>query len=343
MAARVLAALAGHAPAVAAVGHVPAARGRRRRTSEGLARLRRATAVRDRSTATRGQAGTADRALQATAAPVAVADARTTPPPAPGDSLGIASAPNLRDVGGYEAADGRRVRRGLVYRGGQLLALAADEFDRVVALGLRRVFDLRTPVEARRGPTILPRDAERVTLDVLADEDPAGGGRFQALMSDPTAANAAMANGAIDAFYLETYRNFITMPSARRSYGEVCRSLCQPEHRPALVHCTSGKDRTGWAVAALLTLLGVPRAAVVADYLRSNEHTEAQNGRLIDRLVASGLDRPHAVALFSVKAEWLDAAFDEMARRYGNIEGYFSDGLGIEPATRAALKTTFLS
>jgi len=272
----------------------------------------------------------------------AVAERVTPAPPAPGDTLGIASAPNLRDIGGYPTASGATVRRGLVYRGGQLLAMPPDEFDRVVALGLRRVFDLRTPVEIRRGPTVLPEGVERIALDVLADEDPGGGGRFQALMSDPKAANEAMAAGAVDAFYLETYRNFVTMPSARAAYGEILRSLARPERRPALIHCTSGKDRTGWVVAALLTLLGVPRDLVTADYLRSNDHTLAQNGRLIDGLVAMGLDRPHAVELFSVKAEWLDAGFTEVSRRFGTIERYATDALGVDKDAQAALKAAFL-
>jgi hypothetical protein len=97
-------------------------------------------------------------------------------------------------------------------------------------------------------------------------------------------------------------------------------------------HCTTGKDRTGWAAAALLTLLGVPKETVMADYMRTNDYTLPQFKHAIDDFVAAGGDRAIAVAVFGVKPEYLDASFDEMQKQYGTIEGYFSEALGIDAA-----------
>jgi len=47
-----------------------------------------------------------------------------------------------------------------------------------------------------------------------------------------------------------------------------------------------GKDRTGWAVAALLTLLDVPNETVMEDYLRSNDYILPLCKQVIDAFVA---------------------------------------------------------
>lgn len=62
------------------------------------------------------------------------------------------------------------------------------------------------------------------------------------------------------------------MPNAKKSHRGLFVSLGKPDQLPSLYHCATGKDRTGWASAALLTLLGVPKDKVMEDFLRSNEH-----------------------------------------------------------------------
>jgi protein-tyrosine phosphatase len=71
---------------------------------------------------------------------------------------------------------------------------------------------------------------------------------------------------------VKTYRQFITLPSAKASFRELFTELGEEKQLPSLFHCTTGKDRTAWASAALLTLLGVPENQVYADYLRSNDY-----------------------------------------------------------------------
>lgn len=89
-------------------------------------------------------------------------------------------------------------------------------------------------------------------------------------------------------------------------------ALGDPKQLPAVFHCTTGKDRTGWAAAALLTLLGVPRHQVYADYLRSNDYIIPAYQKHIDAFVAAGGEKSIALAILGVRTEYLDAAFDEM-------------------------------
>ena len=81
----------------------------------------------------------------------------------------------------------------------------------------------------------------------------------------------------------------------------------------------------GWAAAAFLTLLGVPKETVKQDYLRSNDNILPMYDSLIKQFVANGGNPSIPQAVLGVKEEYLNAAFDEVNTKYGNIENYFSN------------------
>ena len=111
---------------------------------------------------------------------------------------------------------------------------------------------------------------------------------------------------------------------------------------PALFHCTTGKDRTGWAAAALLTLLGVPEETIMEDYMRSNDYVIPMYQEAIDKFVEGGGEKDIPMTLLGVKEKFLEAAYDEMETKYGTIENYFSEALGIDAAQQKALRDLFL-
>ncbi|NCA83371.1 MAG: tyrosine-protein phosphatase [Opitutae bacterium] len=279
-------------------------------------------------------------------ADVVPASAASLPHLEPGQSMGVAlgipAAPNFRDVGGYVTVDGLTVARGLVYRSGVFYPMSPEAMKQLEPAGLKNVYDLRTAAEIQVKPDQIPPGAQRTHLNVLADSATAAPAHLDALMVEPMKANAELGEGRIEAQFIEGYREFIHLPSARESYRVLFTSLADSRNLPAVFHCTGGKDRTGWASAALLTLLGVPRETVMQDYLRSNDYVLPQQAAVIDRFVAGGGSRNIPVAIFGVQAEYLEAAFDEMETRYGGIEAYFSEGLGIDVATQTKLRNLFL-
>jgi len=256
----------------------------------------------------------------------------------PGQNLGIASVPNLRDVGGYRTHDGKVVRRGVVYRSSQLSGIGLEDLERIAALGLKCDFDLRTAQEAAALPDELPAGIERVALNVFADAGDADPALLETLLQNPAEANAAFGSGRMDAMLERAYRSFVSLPSATQAFGQLFASLADPTRLPALFHCTTGKDRTGWAAAVLLTLLGVPKETVMEDYLRSNDYTLPHYQPVIDRFVAAGGEPAIVAALFGVKPAYLEAAFGEVRQRHGSFERYLPDGLGIDDATERALR-----
>lgn len=266
--------------------------------------------------------------------------AQTVEPP--GTSLGIASVPNLRDMGGYATADGSVVRRGVVYRANQLNPISADDMKKIADLGLKNDFDLRTAEERAAKPDELPPGVKNVWLDVLADAQGVSAAEVEKILGNPQKANEALGGGKAAAAMTTTYREFITLPSANAGFRQLFLDLGEPDQLPSLFHCTTGKDRTGWAAAALLTLLGVPKDEAFEDYLRSNEYILPAYKTYIDRFVAAGGDPSIPHEILGVKAEYLQASFDEVQARYGSIENYFAKGLGIDAAGQQKLRDRFL-
>ena len=259
-----------------------------------------------------------------------------------GIALGITAVPNLRDVGGYETRDGATVARGIAYRSDTFNSMSTEDVEKLERLALKSDYDLRTTSEVKAKPDQVPPGVQYHLLNVLADAKSAAPAQLEALLHEPKKANVQLGDGKIEALFIEGYREFVSLSSARKSYRTLFLSLADQQMAPGVFHCTTGKDRTGWAAAALLTLLGVPKQTVMADFMRSNEYTLPQFQRAIDGFVAGGGERDSPVAIFGVKEEYLEASFDEMQRRYGTIEKYFSEALGIDAAGQKALRDLFL-
>lgn len=262
--------------------------------------------------------------------------------PEPGHSLGIASVPNLRDMGGYKTSNGATIAKGLVYRANQLFNVSADDMLKLEKLNLKNVFDLRTAAEKNPAPDELPAGVNNVWLDVLADVPSSGPANLNALLTDPKKANIELGDGKVEALFKKAYRDCISLPSAKTGYRELFLALGDKNQVPALFHCATGKDRTGWAAAAFLTLLGVPREVVMQDYLRSNEYILPMYDTLIQKFVAAGGSQSIPKSIFGVKEEYLNAAFDEVQTKYGSIEKYFSEGLGISVDQQNAMRKLYL-
>jgi protein-tyrosine phosphatase len=256
--------------------------------------------------------------------------------------LGIASVPNLRDLGGYETNDGATVVHGLVYRSNQLAAISPEDMEKIAKLGLKNDYDLRTEAERTPLPDELPPGVNNIWLDVLKDASGSAPTNLLALLQNPEEGNKELGDGKIEAIFVKSYRDFVSLSSAKTAYHELFTSLADQNKLPALFHCTTGKDRTGWAAAALLTLLDVPKETVMRDYLRSNDYILPLYKEVIDAFVDGGGAASIPQAIFGVKVEYLEASFDEMQTKYGSIENYFSEALGIDDNTQKTLRDMYL-
>jgi protein-tyrosine phosphatase len=256
--------------------------------------------------------------------------------------LEIVTLPNLRDVGGHATRDGGRVRTGLLYRSTDLSRIDAPGAAALARLGIRTVYDLRSAGERTARPDRLPPSSAYVVADVLRDSPGMTPTEFAKLFENPAAAAKALGGGRSAMFFVDAYREFVRLDTARAGYRLLFSDLAGGASMPALVHCTTGKDRTGWAAAALLTLLGVPDEVVMEDYLLSGPLLLPVVRPLVEAFEAGGGDPELLWPLVGVRPEYLGAALDEVSRLFGSIECYFAEGLGLDTAARAELRARFV-
>jgi protein-tyrosine phosphatase len=252
--------------------------------------------------------------------------------------LHLATAPNFRDIGGYRTADGHWVKPGLIFRSDQLNRLNDRDLAAIDALGPSLVVDLRTQSERTREPDRIPPRGRSLVLDVAGDASGSLGG-------DMRKAEAAIASGRGAEMLVSANRDFVTMPSARAAYSALLRHLIDGGQETLIYHCTAGKDRTGWATAIILSLLGVPRDTVMADYLKSNAYLQAKNEATMKALAASGagINPAYLEPVLTVRPEYLQSAFAEVDRTYGSMQAYAREGLGLSHLDIAVLRRKYLS
>lgn len=262
---------------------------------------------------------------------------------APGTLIEVASVPNLRDLGGYATGSGRMVRHGVLFRSTALARLSDDDLAAVEALGLRTIFDLRTEPEREARPNRLPDGATLVVCDVMGDREDATPAQLGALLDDPARAKELIGDGKSEEFMRAAYRQIVTTQTAHAAYGQLFSSLLDDAVPPALFHCTTGKDRTGWAAAATLLLLGVRADDVMHDYLLTNRYLLPALKFVFDRFETAGGDPELLRPFLGVDASYLQTGLDEVAAEFGTIESYFSGALGIDADAQAELRARLTS
>ena len=241
----------------------------------------------------------------------------------PARHLNLEGASNFRDLGGYRTSDGRMVRWRQIFRSNHLGHLTAADTDIVRAVGLRSAFDLR----GREERTAAACGLEEITVHPLPIEP-----TVVAALRARLAAGSLSSNDARE-IMRESYRSYVRHNT--HSFRALFAHLLQ-DHAPLVIHCTAGKDRTGFACALVLHALGVPDDVIAEDYLLTN--------RLYRRDAASGTDLPEDVreAIGSVEASYLAAAFEAIHADYGGLDFYLKDGLGLGESERANLKDRYL-
>ena len=226
---------------------------------------------------------------------------------------------NFRDIGGYQAADGRRVRRGMIFRSGTMADLTEADVARLTRLGIVCICDLRTTSERTKHPTNW-HDATKVRM-LTQDYDHSEGSLASLTRGDGAAVRSRM---------VSLYRTL--HEEQRASYAALFARLIEGEV-PLLFNCAAGKDRTGIAAALILTALGVPRATVIEDYALSDHFAEPLFA-LLCRNPRYGLDAesPRETWLPMTRAypEYIETMLDTLAERHGSIEGYLAEQLGVD-------------
>jgi protein-tyrosine phosphatase len=223
---------------------------------------------------------------------------------------------NFRDCGGGATIDGRRMRTGRLYRSGTLDDARNDDLRTVQSIGLKTIVDLRAPREKKKE---LPRLDGVRRIDVPIELENRVREKIQPLMTQRGAV------GEVVDILKQMYRDLAdeTWPQA----GELFKVLLNADAYPALIHCRAGKDRTGFMCALVEHALGLERAAIFHDYCETNNHFGLVTPRMerMMKIFSFGrLQMENVRASLSARAEYLQAAFDQIDQRHGGMTAYLA-------------------
>lgn len=257
--------------------------------------------------------------------------ARPTTTSAPAGEAGLHSTPrrpsplaNLRDLGGI-AVDGGVTRHDVLWRSDDVALATPEQVADLLAKGLRTVVDLRSHEEVAavgRGP-LGGSDVEHHHVCLLPR-----GGTPSGLVAQLT--SAMLTSAEMGRWYAQ-----VLLAGAPLLAGAVRVLADSPG--VALFHCAAGKDRTGILAACVLSLVGAPRDAVVADYAATGPRMPA----VLARLGRPDVPEPAAVLLEAAPATMTEM-LDVLDHEHGGIPAVLH-AAGLRPETRERLRTRLVA
>ncbi len=231
--------------------------------------------------------------------------------------LRLEVAHNVRHLGGYETADGKRTNAFAVRSAG-LHRLTPAGLGTLADAGVEVIVDLRSRVERERDATPAP--------------EPFGIRRVEAAVFEQDASPAGL--GENFAGFAPVYRSMLEI--GKPAYRTLFTTMAET-HGTVLFHCAAGKDRTGLAAALLLELLEVADETIVADYALSERLLAPQFEAWLPKMRERGIDERRARALMASEPEVMRDTLAHIRERYGSGEGYLRE-LGLTPGLLQSLR-----
>ena len=258
--------------------------------------------------------------------------------PVPGTQLDFAGGTNFRELGGYEADEGKHVKWGQIWRGIPTCKLTGEaDRAKLDALGLRLILDLRSVEEAKKEPDYVPDGARLVQICGLCAED----GHEIAFAPGDIDRLMASAPEGYDAPRV-MYRWMLT---GNKAFKELFRAL-EAGETPILFHCSAGKDRTGVAAMLILLALGASDETICADYAQTNvcrrAEIEAVMQEHADEIAADPSCRNHYYRMAGVEPELAPFVLRTIRAKYGSAENYLEKEYGLTPARLMRLRRMYL-
>lgn len=240
---------------------------------------------------------------------------------------------NFRDYGGYVGAHGP-LRRNVLFRSGQLSRATEADLERLAALGLGQVVDLRRASERARQPDRLPKGwSGTVLASDLGGEGDAP--HIQFLKTQELTEDSGRR------YMGQTYERMPFDPAHVSLFRSYFTALATGEGA-CLIHCAAGKDRTGLLAALTHAALGVSEADIMADYLATNmavdlEGRAAEFAVSLERWTGKPVAHGAVVAFLGVEPDFLHSAFRAIEQHSGSVDAYLEQVLGVDAPAREAI------
>lgn len=245
--------------------------------------------------------------------------------------LPLNGAINFRDMGGLETNDGRKVKKGILFRAAELTGLTKEDMRFLESLNIRCIFDYRRQGEAERKP------------------DPAIGQAFNervSVMTEDNITTYIFKDDADKEYYSQFteerfFRIYSEMPVQNTSYRRLMGLLKKPEENlPLIHHCTGGRDRTGVGAMIIQMTLGIPYEIALEDYLLSNQTLEEYHNKIFDKTAKFFTEEEHMrfKNAFPLRADYLHSAYNVIHQTYGDFGTYIMEEFGITNEIRTKIQ-----
>ena len=260
---------------------------------------------------------------------------------------------NKRDLGGYVAQDGRKVRSGMLLRSAHLADATDADIAYLKSLPVTLVVDFRTEVDLKGKPNRdipgaryvnLPVDASGNAAATATEEEKkkvTGRKKFEVKKIIMFAAF----NDKAKVIAREMYPTLLFDPECQQQFARFLHLVVDMENGTILYHCTQGKDRTGIASALLLAALGADRDTIVADFDATNK-TYEKDVRKYSRRVRfwGGKEEEIAVvkAFLGCNTDNFIKALDAVDSKYGSMEAYLKGPMGLTDEDILILRDRYL-
>lgn len=263
----------------------------------------------------------------------------------------LTGAPNARDLGGIETANGRRIKPNRLIRSGMLARLTDEDVEYLKSAGLKTIVDFRTSAERVQKPDRQIDNVEYIVCPMLEDKTD-GITRDKPESEDEEAqrtlkmARRLMEHDPDGVRQMRSlYPILVTLDHSLEHYRRFFEILLKHEDGALLYHCTMGKDRVGTATALLLTALGVPREGIVADYMITRERCAPGTQRLLNNCRKFTDDEAvleFVYRLDTVQEDFIAATFETIDEVHGGMDRFLRDKMGLDAAAIERLKALYL-
>lgn len=235
---------------------------------------------------------------------------------------------NARDLGGFPTADGKTTRFGVFVRSEAPVDLPEGDLDYLRAYGVTASVDLRSTGEVRSRPSDLAQAMPYYHRPLFNEAAMAGS------MKHPP---KQIGWGA----------QYISMAEESRAWARDVLTIAAENPGALLYHCTTGKDRTGLMTCYLLSVAGVGRADIAADYCVSQVFLEPVYEKMRSGKMRLGLPQGAGgqmppmpkmdESFFQTPASAMLALIDYLDETYGGVVEYLRT-IGVEEAVLDALR-----
>ncbi|WP_225410765.1 tyrosine-protein phosphatase [Stigmatella hybrida] len=247
---------------------------------------------------------------------------------------------NFRDVGGLKTADGRTLRTGVLFRSDELSRLNAEDWVKLRGLGIQLICDLRSPGERQKRRLRLPDESIRVVNIPLHEQATQDGSRRKLL-----GFLFGKTGGERFREFSRAYYHHIAFEQTAR-IREVFTLLAEEQNLPAVIHCTAGKDRTGFLAALIQWLAGVRYEEVMEGYLRTNDYFAPRLEKFLKVmrvLTLAQVSSERMRLILMAHPDFLEEVHGTLMKRHGSVETYLREACGIEQDTLRKLKDRLLA